>query len=126
MIARQQFETGRERMQRMLFDFAGLVVGFLISRRDHLTVRQLQRWRPVGGAVGFVIAGGFRLVAQRLIGRHCVSMGVAKKIMPHSLIRFAEHHNGVIAQRMVISADHVGLRAGMSRKRAGGQQRRKS
>lgn len=53
-------------------------------------------------------------------------MGITKKIMPHGLIRFAEHHDGVIAQRMVISADHVGLRAGMSGKRAGNQQRRES
>jgi hypothetical protein len=46
--------------------------------------------------------------------------------VPHGLIRFAEHHDGVIAQRMVISADHVSLRASMSGKSAGNQQRRES
>ena len=126
VIARQQFETRRERVQRILFHFGGLIVGFLIRRRYHLTIRQLHRRHPVGGTVGLVIAGSFRLVAQRLIGGNRIGMGITKKIMPHGLIRFAEHHDGVIAQRMVISADHVGLRAGMSGKRAGNQQRRES
>jgi len=40
-------------------------------------------------------------------------VGITEKVVPHRLIDFAKHHDGVIAQGVVVSADDVRLRAGM-------------
>lgn len=61
--------------------------------------------------------------AQRLVGRDRVGVGVAKKVMPHRLIRFTKHHNRVIAQRVVIAAHDMCLRTGMGRECASGNER---
>jgi len=55
-----------------------------------------------------------------------IRAGIAKKVMPHRLVGFAEHHDGIIAQGVVIPADNVRLRGGMCIKRwqqKGGCQR---
>ncbi|CNT96779.1 Uncharacterised protein [Salmonella enterica subsp. enterica serovar Bovismorbificans] len=61
--------------------------------------------------------------AQRLVGRDRIGVGVAKKVMPHRLIRFTKHHNRVIAQRVVIAAHDMRLRTGMGRECASGNER---
>ena len=42
-------------------------------------------------------------------------MGIAKEIVPHGLVGHTKHHDGVIAEGVGVTADHMRLWPGMGR-----------